>query len=203
MELVLLHGFDGTPANLLGIADAVRHHMPGMTVRLLTGPVRLSSGRWAWWNDGDERYANAAAALDWLTPQLGDEPVVVAGFSQGGALALAVAFAGVPTVIGVGCVGGFLPDDTCVGPTTAQLFAAHGEADDAVDVFHAESLARQAKRAGLSHTLIIHDGGHVWTDEVTAAFVSWLDVIGSSSRAPDASEARRVVGQTPCTRKNV
>ncbi len=181
MELVLLHGFDGAPANLFGIADAVRHHMPGVSVRLLTGPVRLASGRWAWWNDGDERYGTPAAALDWLTPRLGDEPVVVAGFSQGGALALAVAFAGISTVFGVGCVGGFLPDDTRVGPTSAQLFVAHGEADAAVDVFHAESLARQAKRAGLNHELLIHRGGHTWTEEVTATFVAWLDLIVSSS----------------------
>ena len=182
MELVLLHGFDGASANLLGVADAVRHQVPSISVRLLTGPVRLPSGRFAWWNDGDERYGTPRAALGWLTSRLGPGPVVVAGFSQGGALALAAAFAQIPSVRGVGCVGGFLPDDTPVGATSAQLFVAHGEADDAVDVFHAQSLARQAKRAGLNHELFIHDGGHLWTDEVTAAFAPWLDVlVGSSS----------------------
>ena len=180
MELVLLHGFDGAPANLLAVADAVRHHLPSVAVRVLTGPVRLRSGRWAWWNEGDERYDTPMAALDWLTSRLGPRPVVVAGFSQGGSLALAAAFAQIPTVRGVGCVGGFLPDDTQVGATSAQLFVAHGEADDAVDIFRAESLARQVKRAGINHTLFMHDGGHVWTDEVTAAFVPWLDVIVSS-----------------------
>lgn len=177
MELVLLHGFDSRPENLDDVVEAIHEALPAVVIRVLTGPVHLASGDWAWWNDDDESVATVTDALAWIIPQLGPSPVVVAGFSQGAAVALGVAFAGVSAVVGVGCVGGFVPDDLQPGSLAAPLFIAHGRNDNVVDVFNAESLARRATRHGAAVTLALHDGGHAWTAEVTEAFVAWLTLV--------------------------
>ena len=180
MELVLLHGFDSNPGALLGVAAAVRARFPSVLVRLLAGPVRLPSGTFAWWNDDPSASTfttTPADALAWITPRLRGGPVVVAGMSQGGALALAVASARLENVVGVASVGGFAPDNLPLVGTSTPLFIAHGESDEIVDVFHAESLARTARRLGISTTLDLHPGGHAWTEEVTEAFLPWMATV--------------------------
>lgn len=181
---MLLHGFDAIPGTLLGVAEALREALPGMTVRLGTGPVIRNTGLRAWWEEGHEKYPGAAEALAWLEPHLGDAPVVVAGFSQGGAMALACGFAGPdgrpirPNVVAVVCVAGFLPDGlgdgAHIGPNSAPLFLAHGSTDEVVDVFHAESLDRLARRHAVVCDLTLHDGGHEWPGSVTAELSKWL-----------------------------
>ena len=177
MELVLLHGHDSMPGALLHVADAVRARFSHVSVRLLTGPVRLASGRFAWWDEADPQFSSAGGALEWIRPKLAERPAIVAGFSQGGALALAVWSAGLEAVAGVASVGGFLADDhpLAAGARSRSLFLGHGEADDIVDVFHAETLIRQATRLGISHGSLVHAGGHEWTPDVTEAFLLWLE----------------------------
>lgn len=184
MRLVLLHGYDSSPDAFADVAAAVAEGLPAVRVIAVPGPVVLPSGTLAWWDDNTADSGGAPAALAWLTTELErepDEPTVIAGFSQGGALALAAGFAGLANVVGFACVGGFVPDDTLVTATELPLFIGHGENDEVVDPFHAESLARRASKAGINHHLETHDGGHVWPPSMSEAFVSWLESLALDS----------------------
>ncbi len=180
MELILLHGFDATPADLSAVAESLRWALSGWTVRSIAGPLAVGDGRRAWWNDGDDSFPDARHALAWISEQIGRAPVVIAGFSQGGALALACGFGGAQgapvraNVRGVACIGGFLPDDVVIGGSDVALFVGHGVADDVVDVFHAESLGRVAARHGVVSEVTLHHGGHEWTESITDSLVPWL-----------------------------
>ncbi len=187
MKLLLLHGHDGIPGDLLPVAEAVRVAITTVSVVLPAGPVRLADGRLAWWNDDD---GPAAAALS-LASHFGAEPVVVAGFSQGGAVALASARQ--RGVVGVASIGGFLHDPSDLAGTTVAMFVAHGRGDEIVDVFHAESLVRRAGRLNIAHELVLHDGGHEWTPLVTDCFVEWL-LRHDFAHAPEALLDRRHSG---------
>ena len=168
MKLLLLHGHGATPGDLLPLAEAVRAAVPSVSVVLPAGPVRLDNGRFAWWIDDD----GPAGAIASLAPHFGTGPTVVAGFSQGGAVALAAA--GQRGVVGVASIGGFLHDPADFAVPETPMFVAHGRNDVLVDVFHAESLARRAARLGRNVVLELHDGGHDWPPVVTEAFVDWL-----------------------------
>ena len=168
MKLLLLHGHDGHPGDLLLVAEAVRSRVSPVSVVVPAGPVPLGNGRFAWWN-GDDGPAGAVASL---ASFFGDEPVVVAGFSQGGAVALALS--GQRGVVGVASVGGFLHDPADLSETVASLFLGHGRSDDVVDVFHAESLARRTGRLNMNTEFVLHDGGHEWPLSVTDRFVQWM-----------------------------
>ncbi len=180
MELILLHGFDATPADLFDVAESLRTALTGWSVRTITGPVEVGGGRRAWWNDDDPRYPDAHHALAWITDHIGTAPAVIAGFSQGGALSLACGFGGAnglpvcANLRGVACIGGFLPDGVVIGPSDVALFVGHGVADEVVDVFHAESLGRLAQRHGLVSETSLHEGGHIWPESITDSLVAWL-----------------------------
>ncbi len=180
MELILLHGFDAMPTDLSDVAESVRSKLNGWAVRTVAGPVDLGGGRRAWWKEGDPAYPDARHAVAWVVEQIGTAPAVIAGFSQGGALALACGFGGEhgapvrANVRGIACIGGFVPDEVVIGPSGVALFVGHGAADDVVDVFHAESLGRVATRHGVVNEVTIHDGGHEWPDSIIEPLVSWL-----------------------------
>ncbi len=193
VELILLHGFDATPADLSDVAESLRSALNGWTVRTIAGPVDIGGGRLAWWTDGDVSFPDARHALAWISEQIGTEPVVIAGFSQGGALALACGFGGAAgdrsaqvrsNVRAVACIGGFLPDDVMIAPTSVALFVGHGVADEVVDVFHAESLGRSATRHGVENVVILHDGGHEWPAPITDSLASWLRGLAQPSTEP-------------------
>lgn len=180
MELILLHGFDATPADLSYVAESLRSALTGWLVRTIAGPVDVGGGRHAWWDEGDASYPDARHALAWIGDRIGTAPTVIAGFSQGGALSLACGFGGGrggpvrANVRGVACIGGFVPDDVAIGPSGVALFVGHGVADDVVDVFHAESLGRLATRHGIASEVTLHDGGHEWPESITDSLGSWL-----------------------------
>jgi predicted esterase len=176
MELVVFHGFDAIPGDLIAIANAVRWAHPDMTVRLLPGPIVRDAGR-AWWVDDDPLFGEPADTVEWLLPQISDAPVIVAGFSQGGGLALAAGFSGHANIVGVASISGFIPDDIELRKIDASLFIAHGDQDQIVDIFHATSLLRKVDRLGITCSQFLHKGGHVWTDEVTDEFVKWLGTL--------------------------
>ncbi len=180
MDLILLHGFDATPADLADVAESLRAELNGWAVRTIAGPVDVGGLRRAWWNDGDPAYPDARHAVAWVVDQIGTAPAVIAGFSQGGALALACGFGGADgapvqaNVRGVACIGGFLPDDLVIGPSDVALFVGHGVADDVVDVFHAESLGRVAARHGIACEVMLHEGGHEWPESISDSLGAWL-----------------------------
>ncbi len=96
--------------------------------------------------------------------------LVLVGMSQGGALALAGLFSAEQVVAAV-CVGGFLPEGVEPRRGSGPVLVVHGESDEVVDLFHAELACRVMRRAEISVTEIVHEGGHVWP-EMGAIYVT-------------------------------
>ena len=185
------------------------HVGPVGSVRVVSwgGPEAVSSGGTAWWADGipvdgaadaddssggdaggelsadswralvaglDARFAAAA-----LENGLGSRPLVVAGFSQGGAAALAWACAPerATAIAGVVSVAGFLP--SCVTPIAAPpTLIIVTEDDEVVDPFLGRRAARLLRNAGTDVTVCPVDAGHEWTDAASAALAAWLPRLG-------------------------
>ena len=126
-----------------------------------------------------EAVAGLAASLEDVADH---QRVIVAGFSQGGAMAVAVAThlarhrpaLGLQLVV----VAGFLPGEvelTHLPPASnAHALVVLGDADEVVDPFHGELVARRLGRCGWTVTQWHHPGGHQWHEAITAEVLGWL-----------------------------
>jgi phospholipase/carboxylesterase len=174
--LVFLHGHDDDPDAAAGLvrsmADVAWH------VVVPRGPVETGAGRRAWWrsdDDGAPVEADVLAAVtvvDDVVRRHGGVPIVLGGFSQGGALALALALRADPpddvgVLAGAYAVGAWLPDlvglETDVDGAAQRrlpVLIAHGEDDEAVPVMLGRSAARLLDRRGVPVTYRSLDVGH-------------------------------------------
>lgn len=173
--LVLLHGHDDEPTPIdLGAHD------PTATWTVITpsGPVATSRSRHAWWRTDDDG-APVASDVDAATAIVDEVirehaaagPVVLGGFSQGGALALALTVRpGSPRtrpVAGSFAVGAWLPllpgvdtDLTAAAARATPVLVAHGRDDGAVDLLLGRAAAKALHRAGVPVTFVEQDVGH-------------------------------------------
>jgi predicted esterase len=184
--LILLHGDDDDPGAFL--APARRMAPDGFDVIVPEGPVRQGS-RASWWETDehgapDHRQVATSVALvdDLVASNADDGAVVLAGFSQGAALALLWALrgdapAGAP-VDGLAAVAGWLPtvDGIDVAPASCRaerVLIAHGADDDVVPLPLGRSVARLLERHHHEVRFVERDVRHVldpWVDDVRA----WL-----------------------------
>ncbi len=180
MRLVLLHGHASSPHELDGVAGALR--AGGADVVCPAGSIELRDGTRAWFDDPFAEPASghehsASDALAELSGRVELAGTVVCGFSQGGAMAVTAGF-GRSDLHGVVSVCGFLPEGVSVTESTNPMLLVAGDADEVVDPFYSESLARLAKKAGCSVTLSTVATGHKWTPEVSAVVKKWLRALG-------------------------
>jgi predicted esterase len=187
--ILLLGGHGSTPSSRAALEDVLRQAVgPEVVVHSAAGPVDVGDGT-AWWDGelAEEDWPALASQLDDLASARGfvGRSLVVAGFSQGGAAALAWAASGSrrQPLAGVVCVAGFLPG--CVAaalrPGAPVLLAALvviTAEDDVVDPFLGAVAARMLSRAGADVTVAEVDAGHEWTPAATAAVVEWLAKLG-------------------------
>jgi predicted esterase len=214
--LIVLHGYEDEP----GRRTLVDPDGPAWRVVEPRGPVELAGGP-AWFasdDDGpveaqlatsvDQVRAMVHAATTSLTPPASvDEaasgavgasvpvpsagPVVVGGFSQGGAVALAAAL-GQPTradgavpaarPAGVFSVNGWLPhaavvdyDPTVVAAAGTQVLVVASADDEVVAVQQGRSAARWLSRGGIDVTFVELPGGHAIGADALATVAAWLD----------------------------
>jgi predicted esterase len=187
---VLLHGHNSSPAALHDAAVALAAGGFGETVSP-TGFCHLTHGRSAWWDEGGDIAGpevatgrlRALVSAELKQRQIGWDDVIVVGFSQGGALALALCCDGgatpsVATPWAAAIVAGFVPDGTVMGTARMrELLVIHGEGDEIVDCAYGDLIARQARRAGAAVAHVRHGGGHAWVPECTEALVGWVKAI--------------------------
>jgi predicted esterase len=177
MKVVLLHGHDSTGARMAWLGRELASHLAcaglGVDVVIPEGLLELASGTRSWWLD-DGAEADVTAALAHLRSTVDLDGAVLVGFSQGGALAVAAAMASGSTVRGVVCVGGFVPPGTLVRAGAAPMLVLHGDDDEVVDVFYAETLARSARKFQLDVTLTTYPCGHEWPDGAAATIAAWI-----------------------------
>lgn len=111
--------------------------------------------------------------------------IVVGGYSQGGAMAMAFALAeggGTEPLAGLFCVSGFLPHFETVPYDLASLAAGatpclvvHGDEDPVVPVQQGRSAARTLERNGAAVTYVEASGGHHLASVGDEAVASWLE----------------------------
>ncbi|MDQ1082880.1 MULTISPECIES: alpha/beta hydrolase [Microbacterium] len=141
--LLLLHGYGSDEHDLFGLVP----YLPGgfviASVRApLTPPWPMPGASWYPIEglDGRDPHAvtqAASAVLAWIRDAVGDAPVGVLGFSQGGAVALqmlraapdAVSFA---VVLAGYAAGGELPGDAVLAERRPPVFWGRGAADDVI-----------------------------------------------------------------------
>ena len=172
---VFLHGHDDTPERWGAVAEAMAP--AGWLVERPRGPVATDGG--AAWFGADEHGApvpaQVHAALDEVGGHLRDarrhhgvdaDRVVLAGFSQGGAMALLHAVrAGAEPVAAVVAVAGWLPDVEGVDPmverlSAARVLVAHGGDDEDVPLLLGRAAARLLERQGHDVTFVERDADH-------------------------------------------
>jgi probable F420-dependent oxidoreductase len=181
--LVALHGHGDEPGSARewgrGIAP------PGWEV-VAPGAPRSGKGPRSWFDSGPR----GVAAADMLAAvrRVGDvvervreggRPVVVAGFSQGGAVALALAAHG-SEVDAVVALCAFLPefDDPLPAPGAGHrpppVMVVGGASDDEVPAFMGEDAAAHLRSEGLPVTSTTVAGGHEVSTAVKAVVSRWI-----------------------------
>lgn len=186
--LVLLPGYADRAESFLARADRFD---PDGRWRVVVLEGRLHNERGPYWYDVDaqgpvthELDAAVRAVqdeLDVLTAEWSPEGPVLAGFSQGGALALATlldpATSSPPAAVGV--LAGYLPSrpDGAIDLGRASgrpLLLAHGDDDSLVEPLRGRSAAKALQRAGASVSWIPTAGGHRFDGPLLEAFGRWL-----------------------------
>jgi len=198
--LVLLPGYADRAESFLARADRFD---PDGRWRVVVLEGRLRNERGPYWYDVDaqgpvtEELDAAVRAvqdeLDVLTAEGSPEGPVLAGFSQGGALALATlldpATSSPPAAVGV--LAGYLPTrpDGAIDPGRASgrpLLFAHGDDDILVEPLRGRSAAKALQRAGGAVSWIPTAGGHRFDGPMLDALGTWLAALdrGETPTAP-------------------
>ena len=93
-----------------------------------------------------EAFGSAVEALRQANPQ--DRAVLWIGFSQGAALALCCAAAGLPSM-GIACLAGYLSQGLAALETGLPVFWAHGRRDDKVPTDSARAVGQTHETWGV------------------------------------------------------
>lgn len=200
--LVMLHGHDATERDLSAIGpiiDQDGHHL----VVGVRGPLELDGGGAAWFELGPmgvdpETFHDAAGSLDETIAELCSDhridrtSVVVAGFSQGGAMALAVGLGAFehPRPSAVICLSGYLVDVEGLEygwerADDVPVLMLHGTRDEVVPVEMARDAAASLALHGVPVTFHELDMAHHSTAESLATARDWLDHVRSGALATD------------------
>ena len=181
--ILFLGGHGSTHAARAAVEQSLRTALPnGVEVFSVGGPVGLAADASAWWSDEPEAdgWPALVALLDSTADSLGlaARPIVVVGFSQGGAAALA--WASTPgrrqTMAAVVCVAGFLPGSTVpvASGGAPAVVVVMPEDDELVDPFLGAVAVRALSKAGFPVTRLDVAGGHEWTPTIASAVARWL-----------------------------
>jgi len=200
--LVLLPGYGDRAESFLARADDFDPDRQ-WTVVVLEG--RLTNARGPYWYDVDdqgpvadeldaavEAVRREVDALAGAAAASADAPVL-AGFSQGGALALATlldpATTRPPEAVGV--LAGYLPTrpDGTIDLQQAvgrPVLFAHGDDDALVEPLRGRSAAKALQRAGATVSWHATEGGHRFDGPLLDAFGTWLSALarGETPVAP-------------------
>ncbi len=184
-----LHGHGSSPAEVDGVIGAIDPER-GYIAVTPEGPLAVSAAGRAWF-EGDSRGTDPASlerAVEWVsnvlvgcTTDLGIdmEDVVLGGFSQGAATALAVAAFYDIELGGLLLQAPFVPDGADLDVDLASIRARdvliqHGSLDDVVPPFFVEHVAASltATRGDVQRQTF--EAGHERTVEMLDAACAWM-----------------------------
>jgi len=196
--LVLLPGYGDTPEPFL---DRAATFDPNEQWLIVVVEPQTQSERGPYWYDVDENgpdpiaLAAALASIDELCASLlaetglSDDALVVAGFSQGGALALAHLVDPTSTITpsAAAALAAYLPsrDDALIDLSRASqrpVLFAHGEDDELVEPIRGRSAAKAFHRADALTTWSEVRGGHRFDTPLTDQLATWLTALSRGER---------------------
>jgi phospholipase/carboxylesterase len=187
--LFLLPGYGDSPGYFLGRVD--EFDPDGRWLVVVPEPRLRSADGPIWYSVGENGLDQGAlsGSLDALSDcvgkvldetGLGSDRLVIAGFSQGGALALASLLIPSfhPTPNAVAVLAGYLPDHDDIDLASAMdrpVLVAHGRDDATVDTIRGRSAAKALDRSGAIVSWSEVDGGHRFGPDLLSPFRLWLD----------------------------
>ncbi|AHF77548.1 Phospholipase/carboxylesterase [Sodalis praecaptivus] len=182
--IILLHGVGSSGDDLLPLADAWKHQLPGCDFASPDAPTHSDFGQGYQWfsvvgvteQNRPRRIQAARASFDTTLARLmavrglegQPEKVVLAGFSQGATMALDAVASGRWPVAGVVAFSGRLATPLPLTPAAAQtpVLLLHGGQDDVIPASESPLAARLLSAVGMKATAKIFPGlGHTLSPE--------------------------------------
>jgi phospholipase/carboxylesterase len=193
---VFLHGYGADGNDLLGLADVLAPHLPGVAFAAPDAPEPCAGNPFGrqWfpipWLDGSSEAAAAAglaaAAEDlnaFLDARLADEALTadrlaLVGFSQGAMMAMHVAPRRTAAVAGVVAISGrLLAHDRLAAEAAVKppILLVHGDQDDLVPFANMEFAGQELNRAGFTvYGHVMRGTGHGIAPDGLGATLSFL-----------------------------
>lgn len=184
--VVVLHGYGGDEDDLRRVArEVVELGAPEKTAFVFAeGPYKAGLGR-AWWTttdpaQRDDSAQRVSALVDAVLAKTGlpSDKVVLAGFSQGAALALEVALRREGTVGGVvafsPCADRVPWSELAVRHAPIPVVVAHGKSDRICRFSGGEGIATTLAAAGHPARVVAFDGDHQITADGERALATML-----------------------------
>jgi len=171
-QLERLAAVPGTDAWTLVAAQGLNRFYRGRTQDVVAG--------WMTRQDRDDAIRDNVAYVDNVieATRNGSEPIVVAGFSQGVAMAFRAAVLGRAGVNGMIAVGGDIPPELLAGSASASPFPRvlliRGATDDWYTAKKLDADMSALRARGEEPEAFTHDGGHEWTADVAMAAGDFL-----------------------------
>lgn len=190
--LILLHGVGSNELSMSGLAPAFDPRCLVISVR---SPIQFAPFSFGWFHvtftahgpvidgaEGEAAWTTLAAFIDEAVAGLGVDPgrVFLAGFSQGGIVALATLLTSPERVAGAICMSGRLPPEVCARIAAPErlrgkhVLIVHGTHDTTLDVEYGRRASESLRRLPLSLTYREFDVGHAVSEEMLAAVSAWL-----------------------------
>jgi predicted esterase len=173
-HFVMLHGMTGSAEKMRPLAEKLCPS--GWDVLVLDAPFSHPRGGFAWWvRDApateyldDETISQLQDSVDFVAENLPtDGPLIVGGFSQGGAVAQELLLTeAAERIVGVVVLGSkaarplILLEKLCELPSQ-RMFSMHGESDAIVPINEADEYALIYEEAGWDVTKVRHQKGHM------------------------------------------
>ncbi|MFK7970139.1 MAG: alpha/beta hydrolase [Bacteroidia bacterium] len=190
--LILLHGYGSNESDLFPFANQIPDHWLVASVR---APFRLSGNQFKWY---DAKLVNGKITLDFVDEESSRKQllkfidqltksyrtdknkVVVAGFSQGANMALALALTEPEKILAVGCFSGRFIDE--IKPLiknkealgSKQIFIAHGTEDRMLPLRYAEENQKTLEGLGMNVKLSTDKVGHTISAKQFDEFIAWM-----------------------------
>ncbi|MEI6531627.1 MAG: hypothetical protein WCN87_02265 [Chlamydiota bacterium] len=179
--LILLHGYGANGKDLMSFESYVPENV---ALAFPEGPYDLDQfymDAKAWFSIDletlsfdEEQYARSADALLEVVDGLEPSKTIIAGFSQGAMMSLAVALKSPKPFLGVGLFSTTPVTLEGLKPSATRFFQSHGLYDDLLSYDKAEVLFNALIAAGWKGEFVSFPGGHEMPGEVLLKFKEFI-----------------------------